>query len=309
MRQVGISARLRSVILPVLLCGVSLLLEGCFAQANPPDFDSARAFDLLRKQCDFGPRPPGTPAHEKCRDYLYAELSKYTASSELQNFEHVRSGKTFPMSNIIARFGKPGDWGILLCAHWDTRPIADQELEEKDRKKPILGANDGASGVAVLLELARMFHERAPDVPVTIVLFDGEDWGPSTKDMFLGSSYFAARLTGNRFRFGILLDMIGDKELDIYREGNSQSRARAVTDKIWAAARKLGRDEFKDEVKYTISDDHLPLIKAGIPTADVIDFDYAYWHTLGDTVDKCSAKSLLAVGETVAQVVYSEQAN
>jgi len=302
-------ARLRSVILPVLLCAVSLLLEGCFAQANPPDFDSARAFDLLRKQCDFGPRPPGTPAHEKCRDYLLAELSKYTASAELQNFEHVRSGKTYPMSNIIARFGKAGTPAILLCAHWDTRPTADQELEPADQRKPILGANDGASGVAVLLELARMFHEHPPAVPVTIVLFDGEDFGPKEGDMFLGAKFFASKLSEkSRYKYGILLDMVGDKDLEIYRESNSQGAAGFVVDKIWTAARKLGHaSEFKDQVKYGISDDHIPLIQAGVPCADVIDFDYPYWHTLSDTVDKCSPKSLQTVGETIAKVVYSEK--
>ena len=294
------------VIALILLAGTgSPILGGCSAQVRPPAFDSANAFNVLQKQCSFGPRPLGTSAHDQTKDYLAGELRKYADAVELQSFRF----KTYPLTNIVARFGSPDTRGILLCAHWDTRPTADQELEEKDKKRPILGANDGASGVAVLLELARMFHERAPAVPVTIVLFDGEDWGPTAKDMFLGSDYFAARLTGNRFRYGILLDMVGDKNLEIYREGNSQADAKVVVDKIWAAARKLGHDEFKDQVKYTISDDHLPLIKAGVPTADVIDFDYAYWHTLGDTVDKCSAKSLLAVGETIAQVVYSEQAN
>lgn len=294
------------VIALILLAGTgSPILGGCSAQVKPPSFDSTRAFNVLQQQCSFGPRPPGTAPHDQTKDFLAGELRKYADAVELQDFKY----KTYSMTNIIARFGSSDSKGILLCAHWDTRPIADQEMEEKDKKRPIVGANDGASGVAVLLELARMFHDRAPAVPVTIVLFDGEDWGPSATDMFLGSDYFAVRLTGNRFRYGILLDMVGDKNLDVYREGNSQADAKAVVDKIWAAARKLGHDEFKDQVKYTISDDHLPLIKAGVPTADVIDFDYAYWHTLGDTVDKCSAKSLLAVGETIAQVVYSERAN
>lgn len=302
-------ARLRVVLLSVSLAALSLLLEGCFAQANPPEFDSARAFEFLRKQCDFGPRPPGTLAHEKCRDFLLAELRKYASSAELQNFEHVRSGKIYPMSNVIARFGKPGDSGVLLCAHWDTRPTADQELEPADQKKPILGANDGASGVAVLLEMARMFHERPPAVSVTIVLFDGEDFGPKEDNMFLGAKLFASKLSEkSSYKYGILLDMVGDNDLAIYRESNSQRGARFVVDKIWAAARKLGHtSQFKDQVKYGISDDHIPLIEAGVPCADVIDFDYPYWHTLDDTVDKCSPKSLQAVGETIAKVVYSEK--
>ena len=295
------------VIALILLAGAgSPLVGGCSAQVKPPSFDSRQAFDFLQKQCSFGPRPPGSPAHDQTRDYLAGELRKYADAVDLQSFTYTRGKESFPMANIIARFGSPDAQGILLCAHWDTRPTADQELDKEDQQKPILGANDGASGVAVLLELARMFHERAPSVPVTIVLFDGEDLGPTVKDMFAGSEYFAARLSGKRFRYGILLDMVGDKNLEVYREGNSQDKAGAVNDKIWAAARKLGFSQFKDEVKYTISDDHLPLIKAGVPTADVIDFDYAYWHTLRDTVDRCSAQSLKAVGETIAQVVYTE---
>jgi Zn-dependent M28 family amino/carboxypeptidase len=126
--------------------------------------------------------------------------------------------------------------------------------------------------------------------------------------MFLGSRYFAAQLGDKpRYRFGILLDMIGDKNLEIFREGNSQEGARSVVDKVWGAADKLGHREFRDEVKYTISDDHIPLMQAGVPCADVIDFDYAYWHTLGDTVDKCSPESLQIVGSTIAHLVYAEK--
>ena len=301
-----ITSYFRLIALLLLAGSGSPILGGCSAQPKAPAFDSTNAFNILRKQCSFGPRPPGSPAHSQTRDYLASELRKYTDKVELQDFEHSTGGKILNMTNIIARFGGSDSKGILLCAHWDTRPTADQELEAKDEQRPIIGANDGGSGVAVLLELARMFRERPPAVPVTIVLFDGEDYGPTTKDMFLGSAHFAARLIGNPFRYGILLDMVGDKNLELYREGNSQRHAKAVTDKIWAAAGKLGHSQFKDKVKYTITDDHLPLIEAGVPTADVIDFDYAYWHTLADTVDKCSVESLKVVGETIAQVVYSE---
>jgi len=300
--------RLRILQLACVLCIESLLLGGCSAQPSPPKFDSSRAFSVLSRQCDFGPRPVGSAAHDRTRDYLVRELRRYADSVELQNFQHAQADKTYRLSNIVAEFGDPNTRGVLLCAHWDTRPTADEELEAADRQRPILGANDGASGVAVLLELARMFHERPPAVPVTVVLFDGEDFGPTVQDMFLGSRHFAARL-GNkpRFRYGILLDMVGDKELEVYREGNSQAGAKSVVDKIWTAARKLGYDgAFRDQVKYTISDDHVPLIEAGLPCADVIDFDYACWHTLRDTVDKCSAESLRTVGETIARVVYSE---
>lgn len=296
------------IVLPALLvsCAV-LLIEGCFAQANPPKFDSANAFAILRKQCDFGPRPVGVAAHDKTRDYLFGELRKSADAVELQNFTYTYKDTTYKLANIIAHFSTSKEPGILLSAHWDTRPTADQELEKADQKRPILGANDGASGVAILLEMARMFHEKAPAVPVTIVLFDGEDFGPTGRDMFLGSRHFADHMDKGAYKYGILLDMVGDKNLEIYREGNSEMRAKSVADKVWKAAQDLGFTSFKDEARYTIGDDHIPLIQAGLPCADVIDFDYAYWHTLGDTVGKCSPESLRIVGETIAKVVYSEQ--
>lgn len=298
-----------AITLAALLMSTSLLVGGCSAQNKAPKFDSEGAFNILKEQCAFGPRPVGAEAHDKTRDYLAGELRKHADTVQIQNFQSVLGGKKMQLSNIIAKFGDTKSPSILLCAHWDTRPTADEELERADRKRPIIGANDGASGVAVLLELARMFRERPPVVPVTIVLFDGEDYGPTGEDMFLGSKYFASNIQpSTKYRYGILLDMIGDKDLQIYRETNSQDNAKSIVDKVWTAARDLVyKDTFKDEVKYGISDDHIPLIKAGIPCIDVIDFDYPYWHTLADTVDKCSADSLKIVGETIAQLVYSEQ--
>lgn len=287
-------------------------LVGCSVETAeaPPQFDSARAFAILRKQCDFGPRPPGSPAHLQTRDYLYGELKKHADAVTLQEFKHSRNGQSLAMWNIIAHFGDQTRPGVLLCAHWDTRPTADQELDPADRKKPILGANDGASGVAVLVELARLFNQKPPAVPVTLVLFDGEDLGPTAKDMFLGSRHFAASLGDkSKYRYGILLDMVGDKELEIYREGNSEAAAEPIVRKVWTTAFSLGYRQFRNAVKYTVSDDHVPLIEAGVPCIDVIDFDYAWWHTLDDTVDKCSPESLKVVGNTIARVIYSEKAD
>jgi len=282
--------------------------DASFGQGTPA-FDSVRAFALLKRQCDFGPRPVGGAAHERTRDFLAAQLRLYTNSVELQNFQYTYGGKIYHLSNIIAKFGNTKSPGVLLCAHWDTRPTSDEELNPNDRKKPIMGADDGASGVAVLIELARCFHLKPPQVPVTIVLFDGEDFGETVDDMLLGSRHFAGTL-GNKpnFRYGILLDMIGDKELDIYRERNSQIAAPAVVDKIWKAAADLGyRTSFINSIKYSMDDDHIPLIRAGLPCVDLIDFDYPYWHTLKDTPDKCSPQSLKIVGDTLVRVVYEER--
>jgi Zn-dependent M28 family amino/carboxypeptidase len=290
---------------------LAFIVSGCSAAVTAPKFDSERAFAILKKQCDLGPRPLGSKAHEETRAYLIRELKRYAGSVESQDFEHRtdRTDRTYRLSNIIARFGTSSGPAILLCAHWDTRPTADQELDPAMRIRPIVGANDGASGVAVLLELARMFKERPPSVPVTVVLFDGEDFGPTSADMFLGSRHFAATLNKSAFRYGILLDMVGDKELALPRENYSQRRARSVVDRVWNVGKKLGyRRVFTDEVPFTVIDDHLPLLEKGIPCVDVIDFDYAYWHTTQDTVDKCSPESLRIVGETIASVVYSERA-
>ncbi|MFA6666606.1 MAG: M28 family peptidase [Armatimonadota bacterium] len=293
------------IMLMLLLTGI--LVSGCLALGAPPAFNGERAYSILEKQCSFGPRPPGTEAHKKTRDYLISELKQYSNAVEAQAFTHASAKKTYDMWNIIARFGDTAKPGILLAAHWDTRPMADQEVDPARRKLPITGANDGASGVAVLLELARIFHESPPPVPVTIVLFDGEDFGYTSDQMYLGSRYFAARLKDfGSCKFGILLDMVGDKDLNINREGYSNQFAKSVVDRIWAAAKARGFGEyFPDEVKYAVMDDHLPLIQAGLPCADVIDFDYAYWHTLSDTPDKCSAKSLKIVGDVISYVVYS----
>lgn len=286
-----------------------LTLTGCAAGTSRPKFDAEKSFAELKKQCDFGPRPPGSEAHRKLKDYLVEQMKACSNRVAVQSFDHRRGKQTFEMRNVIASFGPTQGKEILLCAHWDTRPTADQELDPADQKKPIIGANDGASGVAVLLELARIFKIQAPKVPVTLVFFDGEDLGPTGKDMFIGARYFASKLDKPQtVRYGILLDMIGDKDLQIYRERNSNGSAPEIVDKVWSTAARLGYEkQFIDKPKYDISDDHQALIERGIPCIDVIDFDYAYWHTLDDTVDKCSPKSLGIVGETVAEVVYSEE--
>jgi hypothetical protein len=311
----------RSLVAILLVC---LPLVGCTSKA---EFDGRAAMKMLERQVAFGPRVPGTPEHDACRDYLAGELKKSADSVQLQHFEWKRTvdpeeyrrqlrlpvdhplpgPKTYKMDNIVAVVngtdGKPPT--LLLCAHWDTRPTADQEKMLENRLKPIPGANDGASGVAVLLELARVLKDRRPTKGVIIALFDGEDLGPGIGDMLLGAKYYAKHPIPNKPVEGILLDMVGDSDLNIYKEGNSLDANRALVDKIFAAAEKLGyQKQFIPQMKYTIEDDHIPLIINNIPTVDLIDFDYPYWHTLRDSPDKCSADSLQAVGRTVAAVVY-----
>jgi Peptidase family M28 len=275
-----------------------------------PEFDGTAAYARLRAQCDFGPRVPGTPGHAKCLEYLVKTLKESTPDVERQEFNFDDRGKPLPMVNVIGKFGGGSGPATLLAAHWDTRPTADQELDPARKSQPISGANDGASGVAVLLELAHQFKQSPPPGPVWIVFFDGEDLGPGEDRMYLGARYFADHLPPGTPKQGVLLDMIGDRDLQIYQETNSIRRAGDVVKGIWETARRLGyQRNFPPQAKFQVGDDHIPLQDKGLEIADLIDFDYPPWHTLADTVDKCSAESLQIVGRVVGAWVYSRSAN
>ena len=281
-------------------------------QANAA-FDTQRAFAILEKQCEFGPRPPGSAAHRETQNYLFKELQKYANSAELQPHVYQAKTATLHLNNILAEFGPAGSpvtgkgqsgETLLLAAHWDTRPIADHDPKPENRDKPILGANDGASGVAILLEIARVLKAHPPPRRIVIVLFDGEDYGRSTDDMFIGSRFFAKNLGKWKPDYGILLDMVGDKDLTLPIERYSWMANREFTEAIWNRAATLGLGPFQQRLGRAIMDDHVPLIKVGIPMVDIIDFDYPYWHTIEDTVDKCSPKSLEVVATLVISIIY-----
>ncbi len=303
---------------PYILCSVPLALYSLFyalcpipcASSAQPIFDAGRAFKYLQKQCEFGPRPPGSPAHKQTRDYLVSELKKFAGEVVMQSFTQKVTGSSLDLTNIVAIFSPAGATDtkkVLLAAHWDTRPFADRDPDPKNRHIPILGANDGASGVAILLELSRAFHSKPPDVQVIMVLFDGEDYGRSTDEMFLGSRYFARNIKDQwRPEYGILIDMVGDKDLDIYIEPNSAKAAPDIVKKVWKRASKLRLEGIYNEFGPAVMDDHIPLIRAGIKCIDIIDFNYPYWHSINDTPDKCSPKSLETVGRLLLDVVYSE---
>jgi Zn-dependent M28 family amino/carboxypeptidase len=211
------------------------------------------------------------------------------------------------MTNVIAQFNPTAKKQVLLCAHWDSRPTADMETDAAKKRQPIPGANDGASGVAVLLELARQFALKPPPVGVQIVLFDGEDYGPDNDHMYLGARYYAKRPARPRPAYAILIDMIGDKDLQLWREQNSEINAPEINDRVWNAAEAVGATAaFQPGVKFTITDDHLPLQEAGFKAIDLIDFDYGPWHTLDDTPEHCSPASLKIIGDVLAKVVYDE---
>lgn len=278
----------------------------------PPAFNGDRSYGYLTQQVAFGPRVPGTEPWKNCRAYLVKHFVALGSivDSQAFTFHDPYSGADTPMVNIMVRFKGHDQEAlpILLAAHWDSRPRTDFPTIDSLRNKAIPGANDGASGVAVLMELANLFAAQSPACDVELVLVDGEDWGKEGDfdNYLLGAKKFAQAEIRNKFRFGIVLDMIGDRDQQIYREGYSNQYDRNLNDMVWKAARALGIATFVDSVKYTVIDDHLPLSAAGVPTIDLIDFDYPWWHSDEDTPDKCSPQSLANVGKVLAEIVYKK---
>ncbi len=277
-----------------------------------PQFDGNSAFSFLVKQCDFGPRNPNSIGHENCLAYLQQQFGLYADSVGLQSFTVPGyDGTVLHLTNVIASFNLRSKTRVLISAHWDTRPRNDQE-PNGPRDKPILGANDGASGVAVLLEMARCFKQDPPPEGVDLILWDGEDYGRegNLDYYFLGSKYWAATKPQSYYPiFSINLDMVGDKELSLPKEYNSVQYAPDIVNLVWNTAAELGASPFVDRIGDPISDDHLSLDDIGIKTIDIIDFAYPdqtnrYWHTLEDTPDKCSGESLAAVGKVLIHVLY-----
>ena len=268
-------------------------------------FDGQRAYRDLVRQCEFGPRVPGTKAHAECKMWLIAQLADCAGADNMTL--HLASprvgGKTLDLTSIEAVLNPSGRGHVLLCAHWDSRPHADRDPDPAKRRQPLLGANDGASGVAVLLEIARVLKAHPPKQKVTIVLYDGEDYGTDVKSMLLGSRAYAANYRKPPPDWAVLLDMVGDKDLWLLPEMHSERRAPQVVDRVWSAAMRVGSSAFTRGLGPAVMDDHIPLLDKGIPCIDIIDFDYPYWHTTADTPDKCSAASLEQVGRAVLAAI------
>lgn len=292
---------------------LTFLLISC--QTNEIQFDGNSAFNWLEKQCEFGPRNPGSKGYFDCKDFLIQNLKDFSDTVFTQNFTYteLRENNTYDLSNIIAEFKADSEKHILLGAHWDTRPWADKDLNPSNRFTPIIGANDGASGVAVLMELAKMFNSNPPPINVTLVLFDGEDLGVEgiPNSYAKGSQYFAKNLPIPKPDYGIVLDLIGDRILEIPIERNSYRVAPDIVNELWDLAEKLKLPAFQNRLGYDIYDDHVPLWEfAGIPTIDLIDFNYPnqrvnYWHTLNDIPQNCSPESLEQVGQLLSTYIYS----
>ena len=252
-------------------------------------FDGSRAYRDVLAQVSLGARTPGSDAHAQTIVYIEQELEKAGWKVQIQSTQWLG----FSVQNIIASRSNTTPH-IMIGAHYDSRLLADQDKGSR-RSEPVPGANDGASGVAVLLELARTVP--SDSVPVWLVYFDAEDnGGLDNRQWIMGSRAFVASLK-EKPQAVVIVDMVGDSDLNIYIERNSDA---ALTAEIWAQAASLGyRKNFIVTPKYAMTDDHTPFLEAGIPAVDIIDFDYPYWHTTADTIDKVSAQSLQTVGETL----------
>jgi hypothetical protein len=300
---------LRTLLPPIVLA----LAAGACAPESVPPVDGARALSRVERQVAFGPRIPGTPGHERTREWLVAELRRLGGEVEEQRFTDTTLGRPIELVNVIARFSARGNGAprrLMLCAHWDTRPWCDQDPDSTAWNEPCPGANDGGSGVAVLLEVAECLALRRAPVDVDLVFFDGEDMGrPQVPSEFsLGARGFARRLPPlgdpRRPAAAFLFDMVGDKDLDIRVEGTSAELASSLVALVLDGARATGAKSFHEQVGYRVTDDHIPLLEAGLPAVDIIDFEYPAWHTRGDLPDQVSAESLEEVARVAAWLVY-----
>jgi hypothetical protein len=265
-------------------------------------------WNYLETLCAFGPRNPGSEGYRETLNLIRKVGEKYADQVVEQPFlVRTSSEGTQAMTNLELRFqGTQGGAPILIGAHFDTRPFADEDPDPANRLKPILGANDGGSGTAILLGLAQYLSQHPVARPVHLVFFDGEDFGAKGSGLnLLGSTYYAQQLAKQeRVPYWVLvIDMVGDKDLQIFKETHSLKGSSSFLDKIYRVARDQGVGALKEETKYTIFDDHYPFHRMGIPSTVLIDFDYPYWHTLQDTLDKCSIESMISIFSVVVKTI------
>ncbi len=287
-------------------------------------FDADSAYAHIARQLDFGPRVPGTDAHTRCADYLTSAFAAYGADTILTHRSDVTTydGRTLPARNILARFNTSAPRRILIAAHYDTRPWADEDPDPANRDKPIPGANDGASGVGVALELARQLGLQSASIGVDFLMVDAEDMGPradeDTSDGWcLGSAAWASALPYqpvDRPAYGILLDMVGGDGAIFTREYFSERQAPGAVAKVWDTADREGVSRFVNSVAGAVTDDHINISRAGIPCIDIIECANSdtgsfppYWHTIADDLSHISKATLSDVGRTLMRVIYTEK--
>lgn len=330
--------RLIHILLCLLLIFCLILSESCKRKAKVtgeieekteiivPDFNCDSAYTYVAKQVDFGPRVPGTQSHKLCGDWLVSMLDKYADTVYVQPFKaRIYTGEVKEGRNIFAQFNPDIQKRILLCAHWDSRPYADYDPDPKNHNLPIPGANDGASGVGVLLELARIIHKQNISIDIDIAFWDLEDWGePQNVNNYggeywcLGSQYWCKNKVPMFYNanYGILLDMVGATDATFYFESISYQYASSILKKTWDIASKLGYSKyFIPDYSNPITDDHLYLNTiAQIPTINIVHQDktsptgfFPYWHTMEDDIDKIDKNTLKVVGNVLTYLIYNEK--
>lgn len=318
-----------------LVSGIAVMLAGCdtvmgqFTRSKTA-FDGNAALAYVKQHLEVGPRTPGTPAHARAADWIAAEMRKRTDSVIVQKWtQTTRNGTKLELQNVLARFSPHATQRVLYVTHWDTRPVADEDRDVGNRTRPILGANDGASGVGLFLALGDVFLKAPPSVGVDLLFVDGEDWGgfdadssgKAWPDALFGSQYFAQHPPSAEYQplYGVLFDMIGDAELHLWQEQNSLQRAPEVVSRVWNTAKDLGYGAyFHDQPGQALTDDQIPLLNRGWRVIDVVDWPYGvvprhagpnalpnpnYHHTMDDTIDKVSARSLQIVGDVAVALV------
>lgn len=298
-------------------------------QKLSPDFDADSAYQYVDQQVAFGPRVPNTKEHVACGDYLVGTLKSFGAKVQEQKMVVTAfDGTKLNARNIIGVYGEDKSKRVLLFAHWDSRPFADADPDKSRRNEPILGANDGASGVGVLLEVARQLSKQEPEIGVDIIFFDAEDYGdpvfaknvPSGEWWCLGSQYWAKNphVKDYKANYGILLDMVGAKDATFFREYYSKHYGENVLEKVWSTARQLGYSKyFIGKDGGGVTDDHLYVNRGrNIPSIDIIHLDESrdftfgeFWHTHKDDMSVIDKETLKAVGQTVLEVIYKEKGN
>jgi len=296
------------------------------AKVKVPVFNEDSAYNYVKIQTDFGPRVTNTEAHQKCAVWLEQKMKSYTKDVIVQKAKvRAYNGTSLNMKNIIASFNPDAPGRIMLCSHWDSRPYADWDEDKSKNRTPIDGANDGASGVGVLMEIARIISKNKINIGLDIIFFDAEDYGEPQDDnkkynednWGLGSQYWAKNphVPNYTAHYGILLDMVGVENANFTKEGFSMEYAPDVMNKVWDAATRIGYSgNFSNTQTNPITDDHYYVNKIiGIPTIDIIHYDsqttsgfYKYWHTTKDNLENVDKRSLKAVGQTLLTVIYEE---
>jgi hypothetical protein len=305
--RAGRSAGGAWLLVALLLGGVALPASGAPPTQAEEESLAVAAFAHLEAQCALGPRAPGAAGHQRCREYIHDVLLGCGGRVTLQSFRHAAPGlpQAVELTNILARFGPQRSGGLLLGAHWDTRPWADLDPDPARRDEPILGANDGASGTALLLALAERFRERPPPMPVILVFFDGEDLGRvgHPEEYAVGARYLAEHFPAPFPEAGLVIDMVASRSMRLSLEAASRRFCPDLAALVDDLALRTGLEAYDPVWSPSVIDDHIPLLQMGLPTLCLLDFRDPVWHTHADRPAACSPVNLGMTGRLLLALI------